>query len=133
MFNNSDPLMDPLMALSFMRIVGIGLALFFVLGQFACTEGDDNMLGNIDKERAEQTRRLIADELAVGAAPQAIEEFFLRHGIAYSYDRFAHRYQAIIRGVSPDPRVDQAVSIFIYVDDQGRFVRAEAHDTFTAL
>lgn len=115
-----------------MRALAIGLTLLLVAGQSACTDGNEDMLGNVDKEHAEQVRRLIAGELAVGAAPQVIEDFFQRHKVPYTYDRFAHRYQAIIRNVSPDSRVDQAVSILVHVNHQKRFVRAEVHDTFTA-
>lgn len=114
------------------RVLAVGLALVLLTGQSACADGDESMLGNVNKERVEQVRRLISDELAVGAATEAIEDFFKRHEIAYTYDRFAHRYQAIIRNVSTDPRNDQAVSILVHVDEQRRFVRAEVHDTFTA-
>lgn len=106
--------------------------LSFLLLMSGCESGDKGMLEGMNTQRAEQTKRLIANELAVGDNSDSIEAFFQKHNIIYSYDRFARRYQAIIRNVSSDPRVDQSVLVDIYVDDMRRFQRAEVHDSFTA-
>lgn len=83
----------------------------------------------MNKEKAEEVRRLIDAELHFGTDSQEIEAFFERHGITYSYDRFQHRYQAIIRDVSP--ALDQAVVIYIYIDEAGCFKHFEVHNSFT--
>jgi hypothetical protein len=98
----------------------------------ACGEGGPIDLGAVNKTKAAEIRQLIADELQPGASSEAIELFFARNQITYSYDRFASRYQAIIRDVATGPGVDQAVVIHINVDAQRRFLSAEVRDSFTA-
>jgi hypothetical protein len=80
---------------------------------------------------AQETENLIASELAEGANQAAIEEFFRRHNIPFTFDDFASRYQAIIRDVSDDPRAKQSVIIYIYVDEEHRLLRTEVFDSFT--
>ncbi len=101
----------------------------------ACSSEDEDMVGKtissaMNKERAEEVRQLIAAELQVGSDAQEIVDFFERHNISYSYDRFSNRYQAVIRDVSPV--LDQAVVIHVYVDREKSFQRAEVQDSFTA-
>ena len=85
-----------------------------------------------DKEMTtEIVTAMIKDELVVGAAANDIEAFFEERGLPYTYDRFAKRYQSIIRDVSSDPKVDQAIVIYIYVDDEKQFIREEVIDSFT--
>ena len=91
------------------------------------------MLININKTKTEEVRVLIANELEAGASSHEIEEFFERHQIGYSYDRFFHRYQGIIRDVDDSRVVDQAVLIYIYVDEEKSFTSSEVSDSFTAL
>ena len=86
----------------------------------------------VNTEKSDEVKRLIAEELYVGAPRGEIEAFFERHRIGYSYNRFGNRYQAIIRDVSGEPLVDQAVSISVFLDDAGRFIGSEVVDTFTA-
>lgn len=108
------------------------LAVVLVAMLWGCTNGDETILKNMNREKAEEVRQSISKELHVGADEQLIEAFFKRHGIAYSYDGFARRYQAIIRDVSNSPDVDQAIVVHVYVDDGKRFERAEVRDSFTA-
>lgn len=98
----------------------------------ACGEGGPIDLGAVNETKAEEVRQLIAAELELGASSELIEEFFEKNAITYSYDRFASRYQAIIRDIATGPGVDQAVVIHVKVDDQRRFVSAEVRDSFTA-
>lgn len=85
----------------------------------------------MNKTKADEVRQLIAKELPVGASAESIEEFFQKHNIGYSWDRFANRYHAIIRDVSKNPKLlDQAIEIHINVDDEKRFVNAEIQDSF---
>ena len=69
----------------------------------------------------------------MGASSYEVEAFFKRHNIGYSYDRFYQRYQAIIRDVDDSWIVDQAVIIYVYVDEEKSFVSSEVRDSFTAL
>jgi DNA-binding transcriptional regulator PaaX len=89
------------------------------------------MLDGRNKTKAEEVSNLITSELKVGDGAQTIEAFFERHDIAFSYNRFDQRYQAIIRDVAGDPKVDQAIVIHVYVDHQRRLVRSEVKDSFT--
>ena len=61
-----------------------------------------------------------------------VVSFFEKHQITYSFDRFANRYQAIIRDVATGPGVDQAIVIHVHVDEDRRFLGAEVRDSFTA-
>ena len=117
-----------------MKVIMIITAVLFVaMLNIGCNDGERFMLININKTKAEEVRGLIAIELKVGASSHDIEEFFKRHKIGYSYDRFAHRYQGIIRSVDDSRIVDQAVLIYIYVDEEKVFVSSEVRDSFTAL
>ena len=89
-------------------------------------------MDSVNETKANEVRELISKELAHGASSEAIEQFFDRHEITYSFDRFTNRYQAIIRVVATGPGVDQAVVIRVHVDEQRRFLGAEVQDSFTA-
>jgi hypothetical protein len=90
----------------------------------ACSEGK--------QVTTKDVKSMIAAELPRGASAEAVEAFFQRHELPYSYDRFSRRYQSIIRDVSRTPGVDQAIVIYLYVDGEKRFTTAEVRDTFTA-
>jgi hypothetical protein len=115
---------------SYLYIVQLVLLIPLTLNAGCVREGED-MLEGRNETKAEEVRQLIASELQIGAEALTIEAFFKRHDIAFSYDRFAQRYQAIIRDVASAPKVDQAIIIYIYVDDQKRFARSEVNDSFT--
>lgn len=85
-----------------------------------------------EKATSEGVRVLIESELALGASSQEIESFFNRHSLPFGFDRYANRYYGIIRDVSPDPGVDQAIVIYLNVDELKRFKSAEVRDSFTA-
>ena len=82
---------------------------------------------------ANEIRGLIAKELPARSSSDAIESFFEKHKLQYSYDRFMRRYQAILRDATSIPGQDHAVVIYVYIDSDGAFVRAEVHDSFTGL
>lgn len=69
--------------------------------------------------------------LVSGSSAADIERFFEANKLPYTYDRFAQRYQSIIRDVSKERGVDHAIVIHIYVDDARKFIRAEVRDSFT--
>ena len=109
-----------------------GLVLASIAG---CDTGGDVIADRINrymnKTKADEVRQLIAKELPVGSSAESVEAFFQRHKIEYSWDRFANRYQAIIRGVSKNSKLlDQAIVIYINVDAEKRFVNAEVQDSF---
>lgn len=89
----------------------------------------------IDRVTAERTKMLIESELRLGARAQEVEHFFDRHDLSYSYDKFAKRYQSIIRNVSSSRWIDQAIVIYIYidVDNDAGFTNAEVRNSFTLL
>ena len=85
----------------------------------------------VDFEIVGEYRKLIEDNLEVGASAAKIEDFFDKHDIGYSFDgRFHRRYDAIIRDVENDSIWTQSVLISIYVDEDKKFVRAEVRNAF---
>lgn len=70
----------------------------------------------------------ISAALHKGADAEAIERYLEQRNLAYSYDRFSNRYQAIIR----DPESNaHAITIHILLDDQKRYEDVEARDSYT--
>ena len=106
-------------------------AMLVVLSGMSCVEGGSLELIGVNKTKAAEVRQLIAKELQPGTGSALIEKFFRENDIAYSFDRFSSRYQAIIRDVATRPWLDQAVVILVHVDDQKRFLSAEVNDSFT--
>ena len=76
----------------------------------------------------EEVALLIEKELPLGASGSAIEEFFRKNEISFSWDKFAQRYVAIIRNVEPF----HSITIDIFVDSKRRFVKSEVTDSYTA-
>jgi hypothetical protein len=101
------------------------LAMAITIGLSASACSEENQM------TAEEVKSTIGRELAQGASADAIERFFTTHKLQYTYDRFAKRYQSVIRDASADPNVDQAIVIHVYVDDSKTFVRGEVRDSFT--
>jgi hypothetical protein len=68
--------------------------------------------------------------LKVGDSSEIIEAYFKQEGLGFSYDKHESRYQSIIR----HPKSDfHAIIIYIYIDNQKGFLKAEAHDSYTFL
>lgn len=107
--------------------------LIAILLSYGCDNGETVVLSDINETKALEVRELIASELRVGSTSEEIEAFFNKHEIDFSYDRFSERYQGIIRNVSDNKEVDQAVTIYIYVDKQKQFKSSEVNDSFTAI
>ena len=70
----------------------------------------------------------VATALGKSADTDEIENYLLKRNLGFSYDRFANRYQAIIRDPSSDAH---AITIYILLDGEGRFADVEAHESFT--
>ncbi len=117
-----------------MRIITAFVALLFVaMLNVGCNDGDRLMLININNTKAEEVRKLISNELKVGASSVEIEGFFQRHQVGYSYNKYFKRYKGIIRDVDNSRVVDQDVLIYIYVDEDKLFTSSEVQDIFTAF
>ena len=89
------------------------------------------MFKGMNRDIAHEIRQLIEDHLQVGMPSEKIEAFLSKHFNGGSFDRFNRSYNAIIRDVAHDPNLDQAVVIYLYVDDTKSFVRSEVFDSFT--
>ncbi len=83
--------------------------------------------------KAEQLTLAAKKEFTVGDNDASIQSFMKRHQISFSFDRFAKRYQGIIRDIGRQPKSDCAVVAYIYVDDAGNYLRAEFTATYTGL
>lgn len=79
---------------------------------------------------AEEVEHRINEELKAGDGADEIEAYFKNEGLSVSYDEFNSRYQSIIR--HPESNY-HAITIYIYVDKDGNFVKAEANDSYTSL
>lgn len=100
--------------------------LAYVFLSAGCAQGDEMTKEDVNK--------LIASELSVGKNSDAIENFFIKRNLPFSYNKISHRYQSIIRDVGGKfDLADKAIIIHIYVDEERRFIRAEAEYSFTAL
>ena len=77
---------------------------------------------------AAQVQNDLRSALKAGDSSEKIEAFFRNRSLTTSYDKYAHRYQSIIRSPTSNFR---AVVIYVNVDSERRFLSAEAHDSFT--
>jgi len=64
-------------------------------------------------------------ELHIGDSKKTIEEFFSRHSITFSFDKYQVRYQGIIRNIYRFSPFNAAVVVYVKVDDSGNFLSAE--------
>ena len=78
----------------------------------------------------QEVQTSIEAALSLGDDRSKIESYFEEQGLPFSYDRFSSRYQSIIR--HPDSNF-HAIVIYVNVDEEQRFLSAEAHDSYTAL
>ncbi|MET0987699.1 MAG: hypothetical protein ABW034_20070 [Steroidobacteraceae bacterium] len=70
----------------------------------------------------------ISAALPKGADAVAIEKYLEQRSLAFTYDRFANRYQSIIRDPESDAR---AITIDILLDAQKRFAGVDARESHT--
>lgn len=81
----------------------------------------------------EKVEEMIKRELRVGSSTEDIEAFYKKNNISYSYDNFAKRYQSTIRNIPTMPWLDKSIGIYIYVDDEKKFLKAEVDYSYTFL
>ena len=85
-----------------------------------------------DNGASEQVDQLIKKHLELGDSSLEIESFLKDNEVMFTYDKYAKRYQCIIRDASSDGRLDSAIVIYLYVDEQKRFTRSEVIESFTS-
>lgn len=88
---------------------------------------------DICSSTAAELSKSIDLELTVGGNKDSIEEFLKKHNIKYSYDRFAGRFQGIIRSEERGWNIDCAVVAYIYVDNEGRYLKSEFVASYAGL
>ena len=102
-----------------------GLGSFFIVSSifvFGCFTKLDTTPEEVEKK--------INTSLKPGDAPERIEAYFKKESLGLSYDKYQGRYQSIIR--HPESNF-HAITIYIYVDKNKRFIRVEANDSYTFL
>ncbi len=78
----------------------------------------------------EEVEEKINSTLKPGDSAEKIEAYFEKEGLGSSYDRFLNRYQSIIR--HPESNF-HAITIYVYVDENKRFIRIQADDVYAFL
>jgi len=115
-----------------MRRLGTASLLLLVFGLISDSSAlDQDWYRGMNREKAQEVRQLIENNLKVGASSKEIKAFLEEQGLGGSYSRFSNRYRSIIRDVAHDPKLSQAVVIYLYVDDRKRFLRAKVSNVFT--
>jgi len=111
-------------SLNLMKVLSCRVMLFvlFTLLMVAC-------LPALDVTASEVEQR-INRELQPGDQAEKIEAYFKKEGIPAAYDSFRSRYQSSLR--HPDSHY-HVITIYVYVDTERNFIKAEAHDSYTFL
>lgn len=79
---------------------------------------------------ASEVEQKISSELSPGDGYGKIEAYFEKEGLPFSYDEFNSRYQSIIRETDSS---FHAIVIYVYVDGDRNFIKAETIDSYTGL
>jgi len=82
------------------------------------------------KTSVEGIKAEFKNKVTLGESKEAIEKAFNEMGLTYSWDRFQNKYNAIIR--HPDSNF-HAITIKVFVDENGKFKEIMVRDSFTAL
>ena len=78
--------------------------------------------------------KLIGETLEVGDSSLEIESFLKQNEITFAFDRFNVRYQGLINDPSKyKPEGYHSIVIYIYVDENKAFKRAEVRDSYTII
>lgn len=82
---------------------------------------------------ARKLKEIVAAELHSGDSAEKIRKFYSDHSITYSYDSDLRRYEAFY--ILPKPELDRGhtLQVYIYVDKNGGFLRADIADSYTGL
>ena len=80
----------------------------------------------------QSTRKLIAENLKPGDRKEKIIEFFEKHSWVYTYDKYNQRYQTGPPNEDENSKpYDPVIFVLIYVDESGKFARAEVSKVYT--
>ncbi len=82
-----------------------------------------------EQTNAADVKVKLESALEPGADQANIEAYLQSENLPFSYDEFRSRYQSIIR--DSGTFIDHAVVIYVYVDENRRFLRVETHDSYT--
>ncbi len=85
--------------------------------------------GSSDITNAAEVQEELDDLLQVGASKEYIEATLVRLNIGHSFDKYASRYQGIIRNAGGP--MDHAVVVYVYMDENDKLTRVETHDSYT--
>ena len=85
------------------------------------------------QEGVEKMRKAAELELSLNSNGEVIKSFLNKHQFVFSYDRFANRYQGVIRNIANPPGVDCAIATYIYVDKDGKYLRSEFIASYTGM
>ena len=77
----------------------------------------------------EQVKSDIERHLKPGDPHTAVEKALKGQKLGFSYDKYANRYQSIIRQRHSNFK---AVVIHVYLDEQRRFLRVETRNSYTS-
>jgi hypothetical protein len=106
------------------KIVNIsGLVLMLPLIALFLTACDGGCLNEREIEK------LLYSELQPGDNREKVESVLTANGIAFSYDRFQHRYQATLADQQCGP--NRAISVYITLDDSMRLSEIRVFESFT--
>lgn len=77
-----------------------------------------------------ELRERVAAELAVGDSAAEIEAFYRRAGVGhFGWNDLSERYE----GWRESTRSNWAIYLYIYVDDEGHFLRSEVMSLFCCM
>jgi hypothetical protein len=82
-----------------------------------------------DVTKADDVEKQLNATLKVGASINEVESTLGRLNIEHSFDKYASRYQGIIRNTGGP--MDHAVVVYVYMDDNGKLTMVETHDSYT--
>jgi hypothetical protein len=101
----------------------IVLMLFPLLAMYGCQDKDKAAVADMEG--------LIQQNLKPGDPAAKIEAFFKQHNLPYGFDRFNQRYESTMD--LPGRKIESVVTIYIYVNEDRSFKRAEVRMSYTYL
>ncbi len=82
---------------------------------------------------ARKLKEIVAAQLHPGDSAEKITKFYSEHNIQYFYNKHLKLYEAFY--LLPKAELDRGhtLQVFIYVDKDGAFLRADIGDSYTGL
>ena len=82
-----------------------------------------------DEPSAEKIEQQLVGALHTDATKTEVEAVLNSLNIEHSFDKYASRYQGVIRNTGGP--MDHAIVVYVYMDENGKFRSVEAHDSYT--